>query len=216
MPVLLTSFYDTLVNIINSPQFQAFIKTFIPLFIVVDAFGDLPFVEIFSEGLERKDQLKLVNIAVLTGAIVGLVFLFFGKLLLTAMSISVGAFAIAGGIILLILSINGLVKGQTIEFADEPRVAIVPLGTPLLVGPAVITALLLLDVEFPNYLYIVLISFVLNLAIAWWIFMGNKRVIRVMGQGGVKAVSNVFNLLLAAIAVSYAINGLTLLGIIKS
>ena len=97
----------------------------------------------------------------------------------------------------------------------NPRVAIVPLGTPLLVGPAVITALLLLDVEFPHYLYIVLISFVLNLAIAWWIFMGNRRVIRVMGDGGVKAVSNVFNLLLAAIAVSYAINGLSMLGIIK-
>jgi len=214
MLVFLSSFYDTLVNILNSPQFQAFVKTFIPLFIVIDAIGDLPFVITASEGLARKEQNKIAYTAVITGGGVGLVFLFFGKLLLSAMSIPVGAFAIAGGVVLLILSINYLVKGQSVEFADEPRVAIVPLGTPLLVGPAAITALLLLDAaKYP--LYIILVSFVVNLAIAWWIFIGKKRVIRVMGQGGVKAVSNVFNLLLAAIAVSFALNGLTLLGIIK-
>jgi multiple antibiotic resistance protein len=92
-------------------------------------------------------------------------------------------------------------------------IAVVPIGTPLLSGPATIATLLLLVGQFP--LYIVLISFVLNLLIAWIFFLLGNQIINFMGQGGLRAVSNVFNLLLAAIAVSMVIRGLELLGIIS-
>ena len=193
---------------------DSFVMTLIPLFIVIDAIGDLLFLEKASEDLVRQEQRKIANIAVLTAAIVGLVFLFFGQLLLNAMNISVGAFVIAGGIILLVLSINFLVTGRSVDIEDEKLIAIVPLGTPLLAGPATITALLILVTQYP--LYIVLISYITNLIIAWVIFLGKDKIIKVMGQGGVKAVSNVLNLLLAAIAVSLALRGLTLLGVIKA
>ena len=115
---------------------------------------------------------------------------------------------------MLVLSINFLVTGRSVDIEDEKLIAIVPLGTPLLAGPATITALLILVTQYP--LYIVLISYITNLIIAWVIFLGKDKIIKVMGQGGVKAVSNVLNLLLAAIAVSLALRGLTLLGVIKA
>ena len=95
----------------------------------------------------------------------------------------------------------------------EEMVAVVPIGTPLTVGPAAITTLLLLATQIP--LYVVLISFTLNMLITWVLFMLSIYIIRFMGQGGVKAVSRVFSLLLAAIAVSMIIRGLALAGIIK-
>jgi multiple antibiotic resistance protein len=193
---------------------ESFVMTFIPLFIVIDAIGDLLFLYQASEGLVRREQHKIAHTAVITAAIVGLAFLFFGTLLLRAMNISVGAFIIAGGIVLLVLSINFMVKGRSVESEDNTKIAIVPLGTPLLAGPATITALLILVTQYP--LYVVLISYLVNLLIAWGIFLGKDRIIKIMGQGGVKAISNVFNLLLAAIAVSLVLRGLTLLDVIKS
>ncbi len=184
-----------------------------PLFIVIDVFGNLPFVISLSEGMSSRERLKMTHIATVTAAVVGLAFLFFGQFILKVMGISVGSFAIAGGIILFALSIRDVLTGQMVEVIKEEMVAVVPIGTPLLVGPATITALLLLATQFP--LYMVLLSFILNILIAWVVFLLSNQIVRFMGQGGLKALSKVFSLLLAAIAVSMVIRGLDLLGILK-
>ena len=192
---------------------QYFIFTFVPLFIVIDALGNLPFVISMSEGMSRQERRRLIRLATITATVVGLVFLFFGQLILKVLDISVGSFAIAGGLILLIFAIRYMTTGHIIQAVKEEMVAVVPIGTPLTVGPATITTLLLLATQFP--LYMVLISFALNMLIAWVIFLLEEQVIRFLGQGGLKAISRVFSLLLAAIAVSMIIHGLGLLGIIK-
>jgi len=193
---------------------ESFVLTFVPLFIVMDALGNLPFLITLSEGMSRSERRKTVHIAIATATIVGLAFLFFGKFILDVMGISVGSFAIAGGLILLILSIRYMTTGQMVESIKEEMVAVVPIGTPLTVGPATITTLLLLAGQFP--LRIVLISFILNLLIAWVILLLSDQIVRFMGQSGLKAVSRVFSLLLAAIAVSMIIRGLSMLGILHA
>ena len=82
---------------------QSFILTFVPLFIVIDALGNLPFVISLSEGMSRQERRKMIHVATLTAVIVGLVFLFLGQFILQVLGISVGSFAIAGGLILLVL-----------------------------------------------------------------------------------------------------------------
>jgi multiple antibiotic resistance protein len=194
---------------------ESFLLTFIPLFIVIDVIGNLPIVLTLSEGISRQAQRRMINIAVITATLVGLAFLFFGKLILNALHIQVGEFAIAGGLILLVLSIKYMITGHMVETTKEEMVAVVPIGTPLVVGPATITTLLFLtDVEkYP--LYMVLISFAINLVITWLVFMIGFRLVRFLGQGGLKAVSKVFNLILAAIGVSMVLRGLELLGLVK-
>jgi len=192
---------------------ESFVLTFVPLFIVIDALGNLPFVISLSEGMSKHERQKTVHIAVFTAVIVGLAFLFFGQFILRIMGISVGSFAIAGGLILLVLSIKYMTTGRMVEIVKEEMAAVVPIGTPLTVGPATITTLLLLATQFP--LYMVLISFVLNILVTWLIFLASNQIVRFMGQGGLKAVSRVFSLLLAAIAVSMIIKGAHLLGIIN-
>ena len=192
---------------------QYFVLTFVPLFIVIDALGNLPFVISLSEGMTKQERRKMIHFATITATVVGLVFLFFGQFILKVMGISVGAFAIAGGLILLVLSIKYMSTGRMVEAVKEEMVAVVPIGTPLTVGPATITTLLLLAIQFP--IYMVLLSFALNMLITWGIFMLSGYIIRFMGQGGLKAISKVFSLLLAAIAVSMIIHGLSLAGIIN-
>jgi multiple antibiotic resistance protein len=187
----------------------------VPLFIVIDAIGNLPFVISASEGMTKPERRKMINIVVLTAAVVGLIFLFLGQFILNVMDISFGSFAIAGGLILLALSIRYMITGHMVESENEVKnemVGVVPIGTPLTVGPATITTLLLLVKEYP--LYWVLISFALNLFIVWIVCMLGNWIASFLGQGGIKAVSRVFSLLLAAIAVSMVIKGLEILGIL--
>ena len=190
---------------------QSFVLTFVPLFIVIDALGNLPFVISLSEGMSRQERLKMIHVATVTATIVGLVFLFLGQFILQVLGISVGSFAIAGGLILLVLSIKYMTTGRMVEAIKEEMVAVVPIGTPLTVGPATITTLLLLATQFP--LYLVLSSFALNMLVTWVIFLSSTQIVRFMGEGGLKAVSRVFSLLLAAIAVNMIIHGLELAGL---
>lgn len=190
-----------------------FVLTFVPLFIAMDAVGILPFVISLSKGMSSHEQRKTIHIATGTAAVLGLAFLFFGQFILNVMGISVGSFAIAGGLILLVLSIRYITTGRMVRVIKEEMVAIVPIGTPLVVGPATITTLLLLATQFR--LPLVLLSFLLNLLISWGLFLLSNRIAKFMGQGGLKAVSQIFNLLLAAIGVGMVIRGLSLVGIIN-
>ncbi len=192
--------------------FESFVFTFLPLFIAIDALGSLPLVVSLSGGMTDRDRVRTAHIAAVTAAIVGLAFLFFGRFILDVMDISIGSFAIAGGIVLLVLSVKHMTTGQMVDVNREEMIAVVPIGTPLLAGPATITTLLLLAPQYP--LGTVLVAFVVNLLIAWLIFLWSSRLIRFMGKGGVKAVSKVFSLLLAAIAVNMVIRGLELLGVL--
>jgi len=191
---------------------ESFVLTFVPLFIVLDALGTLPFILVLSEDMSAGKRRRMIHLAVATAGIVGLVFLFFGRFILDVLSISDGSFAIAGGLLLLALSIKYLTTGRWVEMVKEEMLAVVPIGTPLLAGPATITTLLLLDTQFP--LYMILVSFMLNIAISWAIFLLGSQIMRFLGKGGLKAVSNIFNLLLAAIAVSMILKGLSLVGVI--
>ena len=137
---------------------ESLLLTFVPLFIVIDPLGNLPFVLSFTEGLTRNEQRKTIHIAAITAAVVGLAFLFLGQFILNILGISVGSFAIAGGILLLIFSVKFVLTGRWVEEVEEGMIAVVPIGTPLLSGPAAITTLLLLAGQFP--VYMVLISFI--------------------------------------------------------
>jgi multiple antibiotic resistance protein len=193
---------------------QSFVMTFVPLFIVIDAFGNLPFVISMGEDMTKRERRKMVHFAIITATAVGLIFLFFGQFILKVLNISVGSFAIAGGIILLVLSIQYMTTGRMVTTIKEEMVAVVPIGTPLTVGPATITTLILLALQYP--LYMVLISFALNMLITWIIFLVSQKIAGFMGEGGLRATSRVFSLLLAAIAVSMVIRGLNLVGIIST
>ena len=194
-------------------MWSTFILTFIPLFIVIDALGNVPFVVALTEQMPKPERLRVIHQATLTATAVGLAFLFFGQFILGVLGITVGSFAIAGGLVLLILSIRYMVTGQMVEMVKEEMVAVVPIGTPLTVGPATITTLILLAMQYG--LPMVLFSFILNMVLVWISLVASRFLAGFLGLGGLKAISKVFSLLLAAIAVSMVLRGFEMLGILK-
>ena len=114
---------------------------------------------------------------------------------------------IAGWILLLILSISDILRVKEKELTISDTLGVVPIGTPLLAGPATLTTLIILA---GNYGYpIVIFSLSLNLLIAWVMLEKAEFVIKVMGIHGIKAFAKVMALLLSAIAVSLIKKGLT-------
>jgi multiple antibiotic resistance protein len=188
--------------------------TFVPLFVAMDAVGNLPIFVALTQETEATHRRHAVHLATLTGLGIGLGFVAIGKAIFVLLNIEVADFLVAGGIILLILAIKYLVTGKVIETQDSSTsemVGVVPLGTPLVVGPAVLTTLLLLIDQY--FVAIVVLSFVLNLVIQWLLFRQADRIVDFLGNTGVSAISKIVMLLLAAIAVKMIRQGvLTILG----
>lgn len=180
--------------------------TFVPLFVAIDAMGNVPIVLGLTEDMNVAQRAKVVNIALITAALLGLAFLFAGKYILEFLGISVSHFAIAGGIILLSLSVRDIVTGKMMETpVKQELMAIVPIGTPLTVGPATLTTLLLLNQDYR--MGVILLAFALNMMATWMILVSGNRIAGFLGQGGMRAFSKVASLLLAAIAVRMAVRG---------
>jgi multiple antibiotic resistance protein len=84
----------------------------------------------------------------------------------------------------------------------------VPIGTPLIAGPATVTTLILLASQY--HWWVVLTSLAVNLVVAWMVFLQSNRLVKFLGQGGVRAFSKVMSLLLAAIGVRMIFVGIAL------
>lgn len=188
-----------------------FVLTFVPLFVAIDAIGTLPIVLSLQQGLDSRDKRRMVHIAIATASVLGVVFLVLGKVTLNLMGIKIGHFAIAGGLVLIALALRDLVMGRMVEQTPErdEMLAVVPLGTPLTVGPATLTTLLLLSDE--HSVWVVLLSLVINLALAWVIFQQGGLFVRILGQGGLRGTAKVMSLFLAAIAVRMIFRGISLI-----
>lgn len=179
---------------------NAFWLCFVPLFVAVDAVGVLPLFVALTEGMD-KARLRIVVVqSVITATVVAMVFLVFGPVLLRFLGITVPDFMIAGGILLLALSLSDLLTGEKKQgYTDLESLGAVPIGVPLITGPAVLTTCLLLVGLHGAWLTAA--ALVVNIALAGLIFMSAQPITRALGRTGTKTVSKVASLLLAAIAV---------------
>ena len=183
--------------------------TFVPLFVAMDSVGVLPILFSLTREMKTRERSRTVRLAMLTALGLGLGFIAIGKAIFLFLGIEVADFLVAGGLILLVLSVKDLATGKMVEFQASPMIetiGVVPLGTPLVVGPAVLTTLLILIDQYS--IFIVLFSFVLNMAIAWILFRQVDRVIKFLGNSGTVAISKVVSLLLAAIAIKMIRQGI--------
>ena len=183
-----------------------FIKAFFAIFVAMDAFGNLPILSTLTQKLSAKERNKNVNGAVLIAAILLFIFLFFGTRILQYFGISIDSFKIAGGIILLIIGIK-IVLGLSLreERAKKYEIAAVPLATPLITGPAVITVILLLVNEF-DYL-LILIASLLNLLITWVVLRQTVLLFKLFGRQGSDIIARIMGLILTALAIEFIKQG---------
>ena len=181
---------------------QEFGLTFVPLFVAMDAIGVLPILVPLTQEMKTKGRSRTVRLAVITALGLGLGFVAIGKGIFIFLGIEVSDFLVAGGLILFLLASKDLITGKMFEAqasVGADTLGVVPIGTPLVVGPAVLTTLLILTDQYS--VVIVIFSFIVNLAIAWLLFAQANRVVAFLGHGGVRATSKIVSLFLAAIAI---------------
>ena len=187
---------------------ERFWLAFIPLFVAFDTLGLLPLYWALAQGLPVATRREAVQSAVVVAFVVALAFLTISGYVFQAMGIRLSDVMIAGGVILLTLSLNDLLHPEKRTYGSAESLGVVPLGVPLLVGPAVLTTLLLSRQRFGVWPTVGALS--LNVLLAWSVLQAADWLMERIGRNGAAVVSKVFNLILAAFAVMLIRQGLSM------
>ena len=180
---------------------ERFIVAFIPLFVAIDPIGLVAVFMGLAPNASREHRQRQGLLAILTGFGVAIAFIFLGRAIFSALAITVSDFQVAGGLILLGIAVRDLLGfGEGQRSGGDQDFGVVPLGMPLIAGPALLTALLLL-VDTVG-VFFTISSLVVNLLLVEVGFRYARRIEAVLGKQGLAGVSKLIALLLAAIAVS--------------
>lgn len=194
---------------------KPYIVAIVPIFLAIDIIGTVPIFLSLTEELNKKQKNKIISDSVIIATILAVAFVFIGKIVFSVLGITMYDFKIAGGILLFILSIYLLLPGISKDFltrAFYEDLGIFPLATPLITGPAVLVTVVMLA-EGLGFV-ITLTALVINMCFVWLVLKTSHIVIRIIGHAGVKALSKISYIFLAAIGVMIARQGI--IGIIQT
>ncbi len=185
-----------------------FLQAFIPLFVAIDPVGLAAIFLALGKDVAPARRQKIARQATLTGGLVALGFLFLGQSVFKAVGISVSDFQIAGGLIIFILAAKELIQPAGLPASLPEDFGVVPLGMPLIAGPLAITTLLILAQNQGIGLAITLVALAANLTLVALVLRYSEWLGRKIGPTGLRAISKIIAMLLAAIAISMIRNGL--------
>lgn len=188
---------------------ESFVLCFVPLFVAVDAIGVLPLFMNLTEGIEQSKIKNIIIQSMITALIVALAFIAVGTATLKLLGISVADFMIAGGMLLFLISVRDVLSTEKKNYAIElESMGAVPIGVPLITGPAVLTTSMLLINE--HSLFITSLAIIANILIAGAVFFMAPLINRIIGKTGSKTISKITSLLLAAIGVMIIRRGIAI------
>jgi multiple antibiotic resistance protein len=201
---------------------NAYIESFLPLFVAINAPGIIPIYLSITEGLTKAERWRLTLQAMMTAVVLAVLILFAGQLIFSLLGITVNDLRVGGGLILLVLSISNLIFGdfrrrdptahmEGNDVEDPASVGIVPIGIPLIMGPAAITSILVSREAF-GYMP-TLVSLILNMLLVFLTLAASPWIGRFAGPAVSRAIAKVASLFLAAISVAMIRVGV--LGMIK-
>jgi len=187
-----------------------FLLAFIPLFVAVDAIGILPLYLGLVETFDDVRRRRIIVQSVLTAISVAAAFVVAGQPLLRLLGISPGDFMVAGGALLFVISLHDLMTVGKIRHAVDPStVGAVPIGVPLITGPAVLTTCLLLAEQ--HRMAMTLLAVGANVLIVGVVFWFASTISSRLGSAGTRTLSKIASLLLACIAVMMMRKGIVAL-----
>jgi multiple antibiotic resistance protein len=225
MSSMLVPHPEALTRIEGSPYVRFSLLALSSIFFLVDPFAALPTFLAVTEGQDGRRRVRTARRASLTAWVVLTLFAFIGQYIFKLFGISLPAFEIAGGVILLLIGLDMLeakrsptqeTRKETQAAASKDDAGIVPMGIPMLAGPGAITTVMVLvgEVQTPWQMVAILGAIAITAAICFLVLGSADRVARVLGQTGIRILVRVMGLLLVALAVQYFVNGFTDLGII--
>ncbi len=195
--------------------------SFSAVFVVVDPFAAIPFFLSLTAGEPPEARRRIALRAATACWAILTLFAVAGAVVFRVLGITLGAFKIAGGVLLLIMAVDMLrtraseariTEGEVEHGRAQDDVAIVPLATPLLAGPGSIATVVVLMGRARSvhvwHAVAVLVAVAATAALAHLILAGATRIDRVLGRTGLAILQRVAGLLLAAIAIQFMIDGI--------
>ncbi len=200
---------------------ETLVTAFVTLFVVIDPLGIAPIFASITPKDTAPQRRQIAVKGVIIAAVILVAFALGGQLLLTAMGIGLPAFQIAGGLLLLLLSIDMVMvrhsglrettPGEAEEGVQRSDVSVFPLAIPLIAGPGALTSIVLLMGEARHDLFVqalVLAVMLAVLVITLVCLLVTGRLIRLLGQTGINVVTRVFGIIMAALSVQFILDGL--------
>lgn len=181
-------------------DFKPYWDAFITLFIVFDSIGNVPIFYSLTRGIDEKERLKIFHKSVAIAFTLLTFFMVFGYSFLEYYGVTMSDFQVAGGILLLLLAIEGIMGRIEAEQIKTEDLAVVPMATPLLAGPGSIYTVMYLDTVYgplPT-----LLSIALNTLIALLLLKYSQQILSKAGKNLILVISKLMALMLAVIAVS--------------
>jgi multiple antibiotic resistance protein len=197
------------------------------IFFLVDPLAAIPSFLAITLGADPQRRRRMARKGALTCFIVLTTFAVCGQLIFRLFGITLPAFEIAGGVILLLIGLDMLqakrsatqeATGDTEEGAAKEDAGIVPIGIPMLAGPGSISTVMVLVGQVPSIwrweMGAILGSITVTSLVSYWVLAGAGRVLKVLGETGIRVLVRVMGLLLVALAMQYFVNGMMDLGMI--
>ncbi len=185
--------------------FDSFSITFTAIFVALDIIGTVPIYLSLTQGMDSVERKSVVNKSMAVALVVAILFMVLGRATFKHIGISLSDFRIAGGLILLLISLADLLGGPEAVQKSSGSTGIVPLAVPLISGPGVLTTLLLQSGTVGYW--VTTAALVINYVLAWIILRHCDRVTKWIGKDGTVVLSKIAALLLAAIAVAMIRSG---------
>jgi multiple antibiotic resistance protein len=178
------------------------IQTFIAVFVLADAVGNIPIVLILTKGKTPEERNKVIDKAIIVAIAVLLLFAFTGQIILNYLEISMGSLRVAGGLLLLLIALQMLRGELDTPIIEEGRdVAITPLALPLLAGPGTLTTVMLLMSKTQSPHISVLVGIVGAMLVTWLILRFCNYIDKWIGAEGEVIITQLLGFILAALAV---------------
>lgn len=196
-------------------------QAFVVLFLVVDPIGNAPMFAALASGMGAAERRRTAVKAVIVAGVMLAVFTLFGRPLLEVLRIELGAFRIAGGLLLFVIAVDmmfahsdsGLrtaTPQERSEAAQSPDISVFPLAFPLLAGPGALASVLLFAAEAETLLRLAGLLGVIGVVLlaALGALLAAGTILRLLGQTGINVITRLLGLLLAALAVQYVVDGI--------
>lgn len=190
------------------------LQAFVTLMVILDPPGNAPiFLAVLGERTAKEGRQLAIQAAAISLLIIA-GFALFGRFILSYMDVSIGAMQAAGGLLLLLVSLNLLTGKDDNQLASGSKnVAMVPLATPLLAGPGAIVAVMIFAEQVKNPemgLALAVTVIVVHIFVALAL-MASTFILKVIGKAGVDLLARIAGLVLAGIAVQMLVNAINAL-----
>jgi multiple antibiotic resistance protein len=207
---MLAGFPDTTLSFV--------ITSFISLFVIIDPTGNIfPFLAL-SSGVTPGQARALAGRSCLFAFVILTLFVATGRLVLIFFGISLPAFQIAGGLVLFRIAFdmmegrghfNRLDTSSSLAPGDYRDIALIPLAMPLLSGPGAISTVLVLTARSKSLQDDALLVAVVALIMlfCYLLFSSATRIMGVLKESGLRLLTRLMGLILAALAVEFVISG---------